>query len=114
MTIGTFLSRSGWARAPEFDEEHPSELSYRPFSLSVFLTADASLDQPALAQLRHPNFKIAHERLLDADAGLELSFKPEERVAALTWDGQFAPENVMLSGMFDGAQTGRRVKTAKQ
>jgi uncharacterized protein YcbK (DUF882 family) len=114
MTIGAFLSRTGWARAPEFDEEHPSELSYRPFPLSAFLTADASLDQPALAKLRHPDFAVAHERLLDADAGLELSFKPEERVAALTWDGQFAPESVMLSEMFDGAKTGKRVKTAKR
>ena len=114
MTIGAFLSRTGWARAPDFDEEHPSELSYRPFSLSVFLTADASLDQPAFAKLRHPNFAVAHERLLDADAGLELSFKPESKVAALAWDGQFAPENILLSEMFDGAQTGKRVKTTKR
>ncbi|MFO1173001.1 MAG: DUF882 domain-containing protein [Hyphomicrobiaceae bacterium] len=114
MTMGTFLSRSGWARAPEFDEEHPDELSYRPFALAVFLTADASLDQPELMQLRHPDFKVAHDRLLDADAGLELSFKPEGKVAALIWDGQFAPEHVMLSGMFDGAATGKRVKTAKK
>jgi uncharacterized protein YcbK (DUF882 family) len=114
MTMGTFLSRSGWARAPEFDEEHPDELSYRTFPVTVFLTPDASLDQPEIAQLRHPNFKVAHERLLDADAGLELSFKPQGKVAALTWDGQFAPEHVMLSGMFDGAATGKRVKTAKK
>jgi uncharacterized protein YcbK (DUF882 family) len=97
MTIGAFLSRTGWARAPEFDEEHPSELSYRPFPLSAFLTADASLDQPTLAKLRHPNLAVAHERLFDADAGLELSFKPETMVAALAWDGQFAPESIMLS-----------------
>ncbi|MEZ5924918.1 MAG: DUF882 domain-containing protein [Hyphomicrobiaceae bacterium] len=114
MTIGTFLSRSGWARAPEFDEEHPSELSYRPFPLSVYLTADADLDQPALAKLHHPNFKAAHERLLDADAGLELSFKPRERVAALTWDGQFAPENILLSEMVGDSPSGKRVKTAKK
>lgn len=114
MTMGNFLSRTGWARAPEFDEEHPSELSYRPFPLSAFLTADANLDQPAFAKLRHPDFKVAHDRLLDADAGLELSFKPESKVAALAWDGQFAPENILLSEMFDGAQTGKRVKTAKR
>lgn len=114
MTMGTFLSRSGWARAPEFDEEHPDELSYRTFPVTVFLTPNASLDQPEIAILRHPDFKVAHERLLDADAGLELSFKPQGKIAALTWDGQFAPEHVMLSGMFDGAATGKRVKTAKK
>ena len=31
--------REGWAPAPEFDEDHPEELSYRPFPIAPLLTA---------------------------------------------------------------------------
>src|SRR5690606_13548056 len=35
----------GWVQAPEFDEEHPEELSYRPFPIGPLLTAaDGSSD----------------------------------------------------------------------
>ena len=38
--------------APAYDEEHPEELSYRPFPIAPFLTATASVDDPALARMR--------------------------------------------------------------
>lgn len=44
--------------APEFDEEHPDELSYRPFPIAPYLTQTDSSDDPALAQLFRPDAKL--------------------------------------------------------
>ena len=33
---------NGWAEAPEFDEDHPEELAYRPFPLAPIMTNPAS------------------------------------------------------------------------
>jgi uncharacterized protein YcbK (DUF882 family) len=41
--------------APAYDEEHPEELSYRPFPIAPFLTATASVDDPAFAVMVHPD-----------------------------------------------------------
>jgi hypothetical protein len=59
-TAAAALKRLTWAAslshettfvpAPAYDEEHPEELSYRPFPIAPFLTATASLDDPALAR----------------------------------------------------------------
>ena len=46
---------SGFAQAPAFDEEHPEELSYRPFSIGPILTQHAGHDHPVLAQMHHPD-----------------------------------------------------------
>lgn len=44
--------------APEFDEEHPDELSYRPFPIAPYLTATASSDDAALAKLFRPDAEL--------------------------------------------------------
>jgi len=52
---------------PVHDEEHPEELFYyRPFPIATFLTATASIDDPALAVMVHPNFDKVLD-LLDQD-----------------------------------------------
>src|SRR5262249_33742354 len=40
-----------FASAPAYDEDHPEELSYRPFPIAPLLTASASVDAPGLARL---------------------------------------------------------------
>ena len=49
--------------APEYDDEHPDELSYRPFPIAPFLTATASADDPALSGMVHPNLAKIIETL---------------------------------------------------
>jgi uncharacterized protein YcbK (DUF882 family) len=54
--------------APEYDEEHPDELSYRPFPIAALLTATASADDPALAVLTHPDLSKVLELMDTQDA----------------------------------------------
>ncbi len=46
--------RSGWIVAPEYDEDHPEELTYRPFALAPLLTETASFDDPRLQTMVGP------------------------------------------------------------
>ena len=43
---------SGWAPAAQFDEDHPDELSYRPFALAPLLTDSPSAHAPELAKMQ--------------------------------------------------------------
>ena len=52
---------AGWAPAPEFDDDHPEELSYRPFPVAPLLTQSASADDEALVKIVHPE-SSAHAR----------------------------------------------------
>src|SRR5262245_13328359 len=64
LTWGASLSReTTFVPAPAYDEEHPEELSYRPFPIAPFLTATASVDDPALARMIHPDLSKALEML---------------------------------------------------
>ena len=67
---------NGWAAAPAFDEEHPEELSYRPFPVAPLLTASASIDEPALSRMTAPDIaKIL--AVLDAPGLVPpMSFRP--------------------------------------
>ena len=60
------LGRETFVPAPAYDEEHPEELSYRPFPIAPFLTATASVDDPALARIVHPDLGKTLE-MLDQD-----------------------------------------------
>ena len=80
---------SGYAQAPAFDEEHPEELSYRPFSIGPILTAHAGHDHPVLAQMHHPDTGRVFELLDEPDRLFPLTFRPGKQVAELMWAGQF-------------------------
>ena len=66
---GASLSReTTFVPAPAYDEEHPEELSYRPFPIAPFLTATASADDPALARMVHPDLNKTLEMLDQASS----------------------------------------------
>jgi len=81
--------------APAYDDEHPEELSYRPFPIAPLLTPTASADGPELARLVRGDINKALETI---DQGapppprLRLSF----RSAQLMWAQQFRGEAVDL------------------
>lgn len=80
---------NGFTSAPEFDEEHPDELSYRPFPVAPLLTASASPDDPVLSTLTAPDVARTLD-LLDAEAlVLPMSFHPGAQTAQLMWAQQF-------------------------
>ena len=87
----------GWAPAPEFDEDHPEELSYRPFPIAPFLTESPSIDDTALVKLVHPTIARTLD-LLDKDhIVLPLRLRPGRQVTEVMWAQQFRGDAVDVS-----------------
>jgi uncharacterized protein YcbK (DUF882 family) len=113
-------ARVTFASAPAYDEEHPEELSYRPFPIAPLLTPTVSSDCPDLARLVQGDLGKALELIDERSAPparLRLSF----RAAQLMWAQQFRGEAVDLSAMTrlgsesgEANLTGRRVASEPQ
>ena len=106
--------------APEYDDEHPDELSYRPFPIAPFLTATASADDPALSGMVHPNLAKIIETLDQDNVAPPMRLRPGLHAAERMWAQQFKGEAVDLSSMLDAdatraaALTNRKVATQPQ
>jgi uncharacterized protein YcbK (DUF882 family) len=83
-----------WVPATEFDDEHPDELSYRPFPIAPLLTERA--EEPLLAELVLPDTGRALEMIDQPVSRLPLHFRPTAHVAALMWSQQFTGSAVGL------------------
>ncbi|MEO8652197.1 MAG: DUF882 domain-containing protein, partial [Hyphomicrobiaceae bacterium] len=70
-----------WVPAAEFDDEHPDELSYRPFAIGPLLTDRA--DEPLLAELVAHDVARTLEMLDQPVSRLPLHFRPSAQVAAM-------------------------------
>jgi uncharacterized protein YcbK (DUF882 family) len=79
----------GWAPAPEFDEDHPEELSYRPFPVAPLLTQSASADDEALVKIVHPNLERTLDLLDDKQIVLPMRLRPGDQFAEVLWAQQF-------------------------
>jgi hypothetical protein len=119
--LNALLARdASFVLAPAYDEEHPEELSYRPFPIAPFLTATSSADDPALARLIHPDLGKALEMILDhAGSAPPMRLRPGAQTAQMLWAQQFKGEAINLSSLIDqdwsrGLRTGRRVATQAQ
>jgi hypothetical protein len=116
----TNLGLSSWVSAPAYDDEHPEELSYRPFPLGPYMTATGSPDDPALARMVHPDAAKTLELLDQAGAMPPMKLRPGAQVAQLLWAQQFKGAAVALNNWFDApgsvpdAPASRRVKTSGQ
>jgi hypothetical protein len=120
---GASLSRAPrFVPAPAYDEEHPEELSYRPFPIAPFLTATASADDPALARMMHPDLNKTLEMLDQAGSVPPMRLRPGPQTAQLMWAQQFKGEAINLSSLIDlgasrsapASPAGRRVQTQAQ
>ena len=107
--------------APAYDEEHPEELSYRPFPIAPFLTATASGDDPALARMVHPDFAKTLEVLDQPGSALPMRLRPGLQAARDLWAHQFKGEAINLSALIDPETSqaperlaNRRVRTQAQ
>jgi uncharacterized protein YcbK (DUF882 family) len=83
-----------WVAATQFDDEHPDELSYRPFPVAPLLTDRA--DEPLLAELLLPDIGRSLEMIDQPVARLPLHFRPTPHVAAWMWSQQFTGSAVGL------------------
>jgi hypothetical protein len=92
---------AGFVTQPAFDEEHPDELSYRPFPIAPFLTATASADDPALARMVHPDLARTLEMLDDGGYVPPLRLRPGAQTVRLLWAQEFKGEAVDLTSLLD-------------
>ena len=93
--------RAPFVPAPAYDEEHPEELSYRPFPIAPFLTATACADDPALARMVHPDLNKTLEMLDQAVSVPPMRLRPGPQTAQLMWAQQFKGEAINLSSLID-------------
>lgn len=112
---------NGWVQAPEFDEDHPEELAYRPFPLAPLLTDQITPPENAYGGLQHPDVAQTLE-LLDDDGAIQpMSFRPGQQVAQAMWAQQFEGKAVHLDALEEIDRnraaigiTGRTVQTSKR
>ena len=110
-----FLNQTGWVSGPEFDEDHDSELSYRPFPLGDLIDTTPSIDNPVLAHLSKPDLDAAHRSIGDNE-GLGMRFRPDLKVAELMlsdgFAGRDATADLLAEADPSAKQPGRLVRTA--
>jgi uncharacterized protein YcbK (DUF882 family) len=106
--------------APAYDDEHPEELSYRPFPIAPFLTTTASADDPALAGMVHPDLGKVLETMGQDNIAPPLRLRPGVQTARLLWTQEFKGEAINISALTDSdastsaALLRRRVATQPQ
>ncbi len=106
--------------APAYDDEHPEELSYRPFPIAPFLTATSSADDPALARMVHPDLARTLEMIADQlGSAPPMRLRPGSQTAQILWALEFKGEAIDLSSLIEAGQpsaplTDRRVATRAQ
>jgi uncharacterized protein YcbK (DUF882 family) len=98
---------TAWAQQPEFDDDHPEELSYRPFPIAPFLTQSASADDIALVTLAHPDVMRTLDLLDDRPIVLPLRLRPGRQVAETMWAQQFQGDAVDITALEEAARTRR-------
>jgi len=96
---------TGWAPAPQFDADHPEELSYRPFPIAPFLTQSASADDNALVKLIPLDVTRTLDLLEDGQVILPLRLRPGGQVAEVMWAQQFRGDAVDISVLEEAEQT---------
>lgn len=92
--------------APEFDEDHPDELSYRPFPIAPLMTTTASADDPALAIMTHPDFARTFDLLDQTGSTAPMRLRPSLKVAEMLWTQQFTGDAVNFSSLQDRVADG--------
>ena len=90
---------NGWVQAPEFDEDHPEELAYRPFPLAPLLTESLVPSDAQFGGLQHPDVAQTLETLDDVGAVQPMRFRPGQQVAAALWSQQFEGKAVHLDAL---------------
>jgi uncharacterized protein YcbK (DUF882 family) len=93
-----------WVPSTEFDDEHPDEMSYRPFPIAPLLTERA--DEPLLAAFVLPDVGRAIEMIDQPVSRLPMHFRPTAQVAALMWSQKFTGSAVGLDRLSNTGQQG--------
>ena len=87
---------ANWITAPEYDEDHPEELVYRPFPLAPLLTATPSADDAALSAMQAPDVQKTLAMLEDDMTSPPMRLRPGQQLAELLWSKEFRGQAVGL------------------
>jgi uncharacterized protein YcbK (DUF882 family) len=90
---------NGWVQAPEFDEDHPEELAYRPFPLAPMLSDTVTGLDPEVTKLEHPDVAKTLEMIDDIGAVAPMKLRPGQQVAQVLWAQQFQGKAVHLDAL---------------
>jgi hypothetical protein len=90
---------TGWAPAAAFDDDHPEELSYRPFPIAPFLTRSASSDDSDLVRLVHPDIVRTLDLLDERQTVLPLRLRPGRQVTETMWTRELQGDAVDVTGL---------------
>ncbi|MDX2158026.1 MAG: DUF882 domain-containing protein [Hyphomicrobiaceae bacterium] len=93
-----------WVPAPAYDDEHPEELSYRPFPIVPYLTETAS--EPLMHQLVAHDVSRTVEILDQPDSAPTLRFRPTSSAATLLWAQQFTGAAVAIDKLREAQAIG--------
>ena len=104
---------NSFAPAPAFDDDHPEEISYRPFPLAPYLTATASVDDVAFTRFERPDIARTVDLLDQTGSVPPMRLKPAAKMAQLMWAQQFSGEPTPRQAPVDtaGELNDRKVKT---
>lgn len=96
------IVRENWASAPEFDEEHPDELSYRPFPILPLMGDRSVSEDRQLARLIPPDFDRAIIMIGEPVLFIPLRFRAGRQFAEMLWASQFQGQAVpsLLTGEY--------------
>lgn len=108
--------------APEYDEDHPEELVYRPFPLAPLLTATPSADDAALSVMQSPDVRKTLAMINDDMSSPPMRLRPGQQMAELLWSKEFRGQAVGLNDLAaersapqpDGGVADRLVKTTSR
>ena len=89
---GRFGWSGSWIPAPGYDEEHPEELSYRPFPIGPLLTHSAN--EPLMSEMLPHDVARTIDMIDQQGTVLPLTFRPGEQTAQLMWAQQFTGQAV--------------------
>lgn len=95
LDAGQFGLGGNWIPAPAFDEEHPEELSYRPFPIGPLLTSTP--DEPLMADLVPHDVARTLEFIDQPGTFIPLRFRPGEQAAQMLWSQQFTGSAIGLA-----------------
>lgn len=103
------LATSTWIPAPAYDDEHPDEMSYRPFPIAPFLTETA--EEPLLSTFVLIDPMRTLESIDQNGATLSVRLRPGEQSVALRTSQQFTGPAVNLDKL-DAAKATKATSTA--
>lgn len=86
-------SSDGWARAPEYDEEHDDALAYLPFSILPFLNEKLTSEHNPLSKLIPPEYKNI-VALAASKSAFPLQYRQNLSWAQEQWRQRFETESV--------------------